>query len=405
MSERSAKPTFLPYSCQQIEDDDLAAVATALRSEFLTTGPRVEAFEAALIAATQARYAVACSNGTAALHLASLALGLGPSDQVVVPAITFLATANAPNFTGAEIVFADVDPDSGLITPATFASALERAPRARAVFPVHLAGSWADMPEIAAMARKRGLAIVEDACHALGTEYRAGAVTGRAGDCRYADMTAFSFHPVKAIAMGEGGAITTNDPRLADRLRLLRNHGMSRDAGSFVDKDLAYDGSSKPAPWFYEMSEPGFNYRVPDVLCALGVSQLAKLDRFLARRRHLAARYDDVLKPLAKLVRPATRPAGCRSAFHLYAVLIDFARAGRSRVAVVEALRGAGIGTQVHYIPVHLQPYYKRKPSFLELPGARAYYQRTLSLPLFPAMTDADVDRVVAGLTEALGAG
>jgi dTDP-4-amino-4,6-dideoxygalactose transaminase len=217
-------------------------------------------------------------------------------------------------------------------------------------------------------------------------------------------MTVFSFHPTKAIAMGEGGAVTTNDGGLSKRLRLLRNHGMSRDRSSFSSGELANDGSDHPAPWFYEMAEPGYNYRVPDVLCALGISQLAKLDRFLARRRQLAARYDQALTQLNGLVRPAARPHNCTSAFHLYSVLIDFARAGQTRVAVVEALRKAGIGTQVHYIPVHLQPYYKGKPNFVSLPHAESYYRNTLSLPLFPAMNDADVDRVVDQLARALGA-
>jgi UDP-4-amino-4,6-dideoxy-N-acetyl-beta-L-altrosamine transaminase len=393
----------LPYARQQIEDDDVAAVAEALRADFLTTGPRVDAFEAALLKVTGSNFVVACANGTAALHLASLALDLGPSDQVIVPSITFLATANAPHFTGAEIVFADVDPESALLTPATFAGALERAPRARAVFPVHIGGSWADMPAIADLARKHRIAVVEDACHALGTEYTADGVTGRVGDCRYAEMAVFSFHPVNAIAMGEGGAVATNDAGLSKRLRLLRNHGMSRDRSGFVSGELADDASGEPAPWFYEMAEPAYNYRVPDVLCALGISQLAKLDRFLARRRHLAAHYDEALLGLKGLVRPAARPHNCTSAFHLYSVLIDFARAGRTRVAVVEALREAGIGTQVHYIPVHLQPYYKSQPSFVDLTHAVSYYRKALSLPLFPAMTDTDVDRVVDQLARALG--
>jgi dTDP-4-amino-4,6-dideoxygalactose transaminase len=217
-------------------------------------------------------------------------------------------------------------------------------------------------------------------------------------------MAAFSFHPVKVIAMGEGGAVTTNDARLAGRLCLLRNHGMSRERADLVDSDLALEVTGRPAPWLYEMNAPGYNYRIPDVLCALGISQLAKLDRFLACRRHLAARYDEALVRLRGLVRPAARPQNCTSAFHLYPVLIDFARAGRTKTAVVEALRHAGIGTQVHYIPVHLQPYYRSKPNFVSLPNAIAYYRGTLSLPLFPSMTDADVDRVVAELANALQA-
>ncbi|WP_374535078.1 UDP-4-amino-4,6-dideoxy-N-acetyl-beta-L-altrosamine transaminase [Phenylobacterium sp.] len=382
---------MLPYGRQTIEDDDIAAVAQALRGDFLTTGPTVEAFERAFAETVGARHAVACANGTAALHLAMLALEVGPGDAIVAPSITFLATANCARFVGAEVVFADVDPTTGLMTPQTLAEALARLDgrRLRAVLPVHLRGDAVDLPGLKALAEAAGAVLVEDAPHALGTRVNFGNEAGLVGDCAHSAMATFSFHPVKTIATGEGGMVTTNDPALAERLRRLRSHGMVRPEGA--------------DPWWYEMPEVGFNYRLPDILCALGLSQLAKLDRFAARRRALAARYETALAPLARLVRPAARPAWSDPVLHLMSVLIDFEAAGRSRRQVVETLKARGVGTQVHYIPVHTQPYYRQRYGELDLPGARAWYERCLSLPLYPGMEDADVDRVVGALAEALG--
>ena len=381
---------MLPYGRQTIEDDDIAAVAQALRGDFLTTGPTVEAFERAFAETVGARHAVACANGTAALHLAMLALEVGPGDAIVAPSITFLATANCARFVGAEVVFADVDPTTGLMTPQTLAEALARLDgrRLRAVLPVHLRGDAADLPGLKALAEAAGAVLVEDAPHALGTRTTFGNEAGLIGDCTHSAMATFSFHPVKTIATGEGGMVTTNDPALAERLRRLRSHGMVRPEGA--------------DPWWYEMPEVGFNYRLPDILCALGLSQLAKLDRFAARRRALAARYETALAPLARLVRPAARPAWSDPVLHLMSVLIDFEAAGRSRRQVVETLKARGVGTQVHYIPVHTQPYYRQRYGELDLPGARAWYERCLSLPFYPGMEDADVDRVVGALAEAL---
>jgi UDP-4-amino-4,6-dideoxy-N-acetyl-beta-L-altrosamine transaminase len=381
----------LPYGRQTIEDDDIAAVVEALKADFLTTGPLVEAFEVAFAETVGARHAVACANGTAALHLAMLALDVQPGEVVIAPSITFLATANCARYVGAEVVFADVDPDSGLMTPQTLAEALRRVGdrRLRAVLPVHLRGDAADLPGLAALAGAAGAVLVEDAPHALGTTINFGNVTERVGDVRHSAMATFSFHPVKTIATGEGGMATTNDPALAERLRTLRSHGMVRPQGA--------------EPWWYEMPEIGFNYRLPDVLCALGLSQLAKLDRFAARRRDLAQAYGAALTPLAPLVRPAASPAWSEPVLHLMCVLIDFQAAGRTRREVVEHLRARGVGSQVHYIPVHRQPYYRERYGELDLPGAEAWYDRCLSLPLYPAMADDDVTKVVAALGEALG--
>lgn len=403
-------PPFLPYGQQSIDEADIAAVAAALRSPLLTQGPAVEAFEHALAARLGAGAAVVCANGTAALHLAALGLGLGPGDAVVVPAVTFLATANAMRFTGAEVAFADVDPDTGLLTPEHAEAAIARAEAAgwtvRAVIPVQLAGQTVAPEPLAALAAAHGLAVVEDACHALGSTVRAADGTAvPVGACRWSTMATFSFHPVKIIATGEGGAVATNDPVLAARLRRLRSHGMVRESEAFEDAKLAFDGGADGAanPWYYEMPELGFNYRLSDLQCALGLSQLDRLDAFVAARRALAGRYDRLLAPLAPLLRPLGRVPGGDPAWHLYVVLIDFAALGRSRAALMTALRQRGIGTQVHYIPVHRQPYYRRRYGALALPGAESYYRRALSLPLFPGMTTADVYRVAATLSELIG--
>lgn len=382
---------MLPYGRQTIDEDDIAAVAQALRADFLTTGPTVEAFETAFAQTVGARHAAACSNGTAALHLAMLALEVGEGEAVIAPSITFLATANCARFVGAEVVFADVDPQTGLMTPDTLAEAMTRLEgrRLRAVLPVHLRGDAAELPALEAVAQSAGAVLVEDAPHALGSTLKFGAAVERVGDCAHSAMATFSFHPVKTIATGEGGMVTTNDDRLAERLRRLRSHGMIRPAGA--------------DPWWYEMPEIGFNYRLPDILCALGISQLAKLEAFAARRRALAARYEAALKPLAPLVVQAARPDWSDPVLHLMVALIDFEAAGRSRREVVEALRERGVGTQVHYIPVHTQPYYRQRYGDRELPGASAWYERCLSLPLYPGMADNDVDRVVAALADVLG--
>lgn len=382
---------MLPYGRQTIEDDDIAAVAEALKADFLTTGPTVEAFEVAFAETVGARHAVACSNGTAALHLAMMALDVKPGEAVIAPSITFLATANCARYVGADVVFADVDPDTGLMTPETLAQAIERvgARRLRAVLPVHLRGDACDLPGLEALARDAGAVLVEDAPHALGSTMTFGNAAEIVGDVRHSAMATFSFHPVKTIATGEGGMITTNDPAISARLKVLRSHGMVRPEGC--------------EPWWYEMPEPGFNYRLPDILCALGLSQLKKLPRFAARRRALGAAYAEALAPLAPVVRIADQPAWSDPVLHLMVALIDFEAAGRSRREVVEGLKARGVGTQVHYIPVHRQPYYRKLYGELELPGAEAWYARCLSLPLYPGMEDGDVATVAAALKDVLG--
>lgn len=397
----SANP-MLPYGRQIIEDDDIDAVTRVLRGNYLTTGPATEAFEKAFAEKTGAKYALSCSSGTAALHLAALALGLGPEDQVIVPSITFLATANAARYVGAEVIFSDVDPDTGLMRGRDFEDALRRGSNVKAVFPVHLAGQPTDMADIAELGRTHNVRIVEDACHALGTRWMNGNEIVTAGDARFSDMAAFSFHPVKTIAMGEGGAITTNNSDLARRIGDLRSHGMVRRAEDFQNDELAYQTDGSANPWYYEMPEPGFNYRSSDIHCALGLSQLGKLDRFVDARRNLVAAYDTRLQSLYPTVCPLGRVAGAMPGWHLYVVLIDFVARDLGRAEVMRRLAANGIGTQVHYIPVHTQPYYRRRYETPVLPGAAAYYERCLSLPLHPNMDNSDVERVCDALRQAL---
>jgi dTDP-4-amino-4,6-dideoxygalactose transaminase len=392
----------LPYGRHLIEDDDVAAATAALRSDLLAQGPRVAAFEAAVAHVAEAKRAVACSSGTTALQLALMALDVGPGDVVVAPTITFLSTATAARLCGAEVVFADVDPDTGLMTADTLAWALSRAGgRARAAIPVHLGGRMADLAGIAAVADDAGCAVIADAAHALGSR---DAVAGPAGSGRFAVASTFSFHPVKTIACGEGGLVATDDDALAERMGRLRNHGVTREPALMLDPALSLDAEGLRNPWSYEQLDLGLNARMTDVEAALGLSQLAKLDRFAARRRALSAAYDALLAPLAPLVAAVPVAAGQTLCPHLHQVLIDFPRLGVTRPEVMRRLEARGIGTQVHYIPVHRQPYFRARYGELALPGAEAFYARALSLPLFPAMNDDDPARVVTALAAALGA-
>jgi UDP-4-amino-4,6-dideoxy-N-acetyl-beta-L-altrosamine transaminase len=388
---------FLPYGRQSIDQADVEAVTRALRSDFLTTGPLVHEFETAFASACGGAYAVASNSGTAALHLAALALQLGPGDSAIVPSVTFLATANAVRMTGADVFFADVDPDTGLLTPATLRVALQRSRRSgvrvRAVFPVHLNGQICDLVGLRNVAGD-DIALVEDACHALGE--------ADVGACVHSVAACFSTHAVKAIATGEGGVTITANSILAERMRALRSHGMVRDPTLLEQKSLAYDDGVRN-PWYYEMPGFGWNYRMPDVLCALGLSQLSKLPKFAARRREIAATYDRLLAPLAPVIRPV--PHAGRHGWHLYVLLVDFGALRMSRRVVMERLQSEGIGTQVHYIPVHLQPYYRKLYGALSLPGAECYYSRCLSIPFYPALKEDDTMRVEQALRRLVEAG
>jgi UDP-4-amino-4,6-dideoxy-N-acetyl-beta-L-altrosamine transaminase len=394
----------LPYGRQTIEDDDIAAVALALRSTGLTCGLMAEGFEIAFAKSVGAAHAVVCSSGTAARHLACRGLGIGAGDAVVIPAVTFVATANAARFCGAEVVFADVDPDTGLTSAEHIEQAVARARalelRPTAVAPVHLNGQVCAVPEIALASDALGLDVVEDACHAIGSEYvSAEGDHLMVGACRHAATTVFSLHALKTLAMGEGGVVTTNDADVARRLRRLRNHSVVREPEKFEHSDLAFDSDGSVNPWYMEFDDVGYNYRASDIQCALGLNQLGKLHRFVTARRGLVGCYRERLSALAPVVSPVGRAPNSLPAWHLAVALIEFRAAGVSRGALMRRLAASGIGSQVHYVPLHLQPCFRRRYGEQRLPGAEAYYARCLSLPLFPTMSACDVDRVVDALS------
>lgn len=377
----------LPYGRQDIGDADVAAVLAAVRDPWLTQGPGVEAFEAALAEAVGARYAVAFSSGTAALHGAYAAVGLEPGGAVLTSPITFVATANAAFYLGASVRFADVDPATAMLDPNAVDDAADAAIRVLA--PVHFGGEVADLPALAAVATARGWAVVEDASHALGAAYRGPEGRWhRVGGCAHSDLCCFSFHAVKAITTGEGGAVTTNDGELCRRLRRFRSHGITRDPAELESSD---------GPWYYEQQSLGYNYRLTDLQCALGRSQLSRLPDLLARRRRVAGWYEERLAELPEAA-PLGRPPWSRGAHHLYVVSLPPDR----RRAAFDELARRDIQANVHYIPVYRQPYYRHRGLGAPLPGAETYYAGALTLPLFPAMTEADVDRVVEGLAVAL---
>jgi len=383
----------IPYARQSITPADIEAVAEVLRSEWLTQGPAIERFEEEVARYCGAGHAIAVSNGTAALHLACLALDLGPGDSLWTSPNTFVATANCARYCGADVDFVDIDPGTYNLSVAALEEKLERARQAgklpKVVAPVHFGGQSCDMRAIAALADQYGFRVLEDASHAIGAEYRSAKVGGGG----YADITVFSFHPVKIITTGEGGMLLTRDADLARRLRLLRTHGITRDAGQM---------SAEPeGAWYYEQQALGFNYRMTDVQAALGSSQLRRLDDFLARRRALAARYHSALRGMP-LATPMEDSAG-KSAWHLYVVQLDLSTPTRTRKSVFERMRAAGVQVNVHYIPVHLHPYYRKlgfKPG--DFPACERYYARALTLPMFYGLSDADQDRVCQTLRECL---
>ena len=371
--------TMLPYAHQSIDDDDIAAVTAALRSDWLTTGPRVPAFEEALAAFAGARHAVAFSSGTAALHGATHAAGLGPGDEAITTPMTFVATANAVLYVGAEPRFADIDPGTLLIRPDAVAAAVTA--RTRAILPVDYAGQPADYEALRAVADSASsgpLTIIADASHSLGATANGRSVG------TLADLTVLSLHPAKILTTGEGGAVLTDRDDLAERLRRFRNHGIATELAARRD-------------WTYEMVELGYNYRLTDIGAALGASQLARIDTFLARRRELAAHY---LRRLAahELLDAPVVEAGNEPAWHFAFVQLRLDRLRVDRGDIFRALRAEGIGVNVHYIPVHHHPFYRERFPGISMPVAEAAYERLLTLPLFASMTTADVDDVVAAL-------
>ncbi len=391
---------MIPYGRHHIDESDIAAVSDLLRGGMLTQGPMVEAFERAICDYTGAQFAVAVSSATAGLHLAAIAAGVGPGSSLVTSPITFVASANAALYAGGRPLFADIDPITINLSPHRLEETLAAHPEARAVVPVHFGGLPCDMPAIKAIADAAGIRVIEDAAHALGGRYADGS---RIGSNVNADMTVFSFHPVKAIAAGEGGIVTTNDEALYRRLVRLRSHGINKLDDPFELPDQAFTNGATN-PWYHEMQELGYHYRITDIQCALALSQLKKLDMFIARRQKLAIEYDNDFADFANL-RPAQPPEGRElSGHHLYVVRIDFDKIGRTRGELMLALRERGVGSQVHYIPVPAQPVYRRlqhRPE--DYPNALAYYQQALTIPLFYDLSDEQRQLVVATLRELVG--
>lgn len=391
---------MLPYGRQSITEDDIAAVAAVLRSDCLTSGPVVAEFERKFAARVGAKHAVAVCNATAALHLALRVAGIGRGHRVVTSPNTFLASANCAAYVGATPDFADIEPVTYTLNPVD----LEKNWRddTRAVVAVDYAGQAANLPAIARIARARSAIVIEDACHAVGGRFHAENRAWHVGGNPWADLAVFSFHPVKTMTTGEGGMLVTDRAQWAEEARRLRSHGIERDPANFLSADLC-PPFAEPGPWLYEMQDLGYNYRLTDLQCALGLSQLSRLDAALARRREIVAAYNAAFAGLDWLQVPGLRhPAdAATTSWHLYTVQIDFAALGRSRAEVMAALRADGVGSQVLYIPVHLQPWYRKSFGYGpgKCPVAEAYYSRALSLPLFPAMTDADVARVIAAVS------
>lgn len=390
---------MIPYGRHHIDEDDIAAVEKVLRSGALTQGPVVPRFEDAVREVVGARYAVAVSSCTAGLHLASMAAGAGPGKSIVTTPVTFVASANAALYVGATPAFADIEPSTVNLSAESLAHTLDGLPSVSAVIPVHFAGLPCDMPAIRAAADAAGAVVIEDAAHAFGATYEDGS---RVGSCGHSLMTVFSFHPVKAIAAGEGGMITTNDERTYRQLLRLRSHGINKPDDPLQLPEQAVTGGTHN-PWYYEMQELGYHYRITDIQCALALSQLAKLEKFLARRRQLVARYDDSFRDLAN-ARPAQMAGRDRSGHHLYVLRIDFDAIGRSRGELMRELQARGIGSQVHYIPVPAHPHYQRldfNPA--DYPESMAYYREALTIPLFYDLKDDEQEEVIKAVKELIG--
>ena len=398
-SKRKGDITYIPYGRQSIDDADIEAVVKVLKSDYLTTGPAVEAFEKKVADYVGAKYAVAVSNGTAALHVACLAAGIGEGDEVVTTPITFAASANCVLYCGGTPVFADIDPDTYNISPEELEKKITS--RTKAIIPVHYTGQPCDMDAILKIAHKHNLLVVEDGAHALGAAYKGKKIGS------IADMTCFSFHPVKPVTTGEGGMIVTDNEELYRRLVLYRSHGITRDKDMMQQYEEQLQQSSDPAlqeaadmlrgdvidpgGWYYQQLELGYNYRITDISCALGASQMDKLDRFLERRRQIAKKYDEAFADIPQIKTP-WQQEGCQSGWHLYMIQTM----ERSRREVFDGLRQAGIGVNVHYIPVYRHPYYQRNGyAGVHCLNAEAFYERAISLPIFPGLTGQQQDYVI----------
>jgi UDP-4-amino-4,6-dideoxy-N-acetyl-beta-L-altrosamine transaminase len=374
---------YIPYGRHSIDNRDIRNVIKMLASDWITQGPRVKEFENALAKYCKVKYAVAVSSGTAALHLACLTAGLKRGDEAITSPITFLATPNSVLYTGATPVFADIDYRTVNIDLWQIERKITK--KTKAILPVHFAGLPADMEKIYNIAKKNRLIVIEDACHALGAKYKADGKWIKVGSCRHSDMAVFSFHPVKIITTGEGGAITTNNKQFYEKLKALRNHGVYRDAAT-----------GKKGLWYYEMRNLGFNYRITDFQCALGISQLKKINAFIKRRKQIAHRYNEFFKDKGGITVPFIDD-NASSSWHLYALKVNYRYFGVSRTQLMHALMQHNIGTQVRYIPVYRQPFYKARFHLdrSDFPQSESYYERALSIPIFAALADNQIDYII----------
>jgi len=380
---------YIPYSTQFIDEEDIKAVVEALRSDRLTQGPKVEQFEKEVAEYCGAKYAVAVNSGTSALHLACLAAGISKDDEAITSPITFVASANCILYCGGKPVFADIEERTRNIYPQEIRKKITN--KTKALIPVHFGGHPCDMEEIQSIAQKNNLTVIEDASHALGAEYKGSKI----GSCKYSDMTVLSFHAVKNITTGEGGMVLTNDKKFYDRLLMLRTHGITRDKDKLASKD---EGA-----WYYEMQFLGFNYRLTDIQCALGLSQLKKLDKFIDVKRKIARKYNEAFTSLKEVSIPVEKD-GVKSAYHIYPIKLD---KKISRKQAFESLIKLGIGVNVHYIPVTFQPYYKELFKFKtgDFPVAESYYKGTITLPLHPKLSDNEVEYVIKSIKDQLKGG
>jgi len=390
---------MIPYGRHYIDQEDIQEVVNVLHGNSLTQGPKVEDFEKAIAKYVDCKYSVAVSSATAGLHLAAIVAGVRTGTSLVTSPITFVASSNAALYAGGRALFADIDPKTINISPESLAAVIEKNPDVRAVVPVHFAGLPCDMKAIKAVADEAGVAVIEDAAHALGAVYPDGC---RVGSCPNSLMTVFSFHPVKAIAAGEGGMITTNDENVYRRLLRLRSHGINKYGDQLVFPELA-SHDRIVNPWYYEMQDLGYHYRITDIQCALGLSQLRKLDKFISRRRQIVATYDEAFKYL-KNARPAQVTGRNESGHHLYVLCVDFPAIGRTRGELMKDLRERNIITQVHYIPVPNHPFYRNQNiNPADYPSAQSYYEQALSIPLFYSLTEDEQDQVICAFKELVG--
>ena len=395
MSQRSR---FLPYGRQTLDKKDINAVIKVLKKDYITQGPLITKFENAFSKYVGSKYAVSCSSGTAALHLSCLALGLKPGKKLVTSPISFVASANCGEFVGAKISFVDVDDKKFNLSTQKLEQKLKKE-KIDVVVVIHMAGHPADLRKLRELKKKYKFKLIEDACHALGGKYKKSKI----GSCDYSDICTFSFHPVKNITTGEGGMITTNDKKIYEKLKQLRSHGINKSSNQFLNRKLAFDYNGKKNMWYYEMGHLGFNYRLTDFQSALGISQLRKINNIIKKKRIIAKLYDKKLSNNNLISIPAHQ-SDIIHAYHLYTIMVDFKKLGKTRNQVMEELRKKSIGTQVLYIPIHYQPYYYNKYKYKigSFPQSEKYYNNCLSIPIFPDLSRKEINHIIKTLLKVI---